>query len=125
MYENMPSIVVDTVARLGAVSLALRLDGPLVFITTVIIILVHLHLTSGGLQMGLLRLRLRWWLRLNRCRSLGRRLRLGLRRRGKLLSRRCWGVLLSALLVCANTWRGLRLRLHLRWAKSWRVVCSL
>ena len=79
MYEDMSSIVVDTVARLGAVSLALRLNGPLVFITTVVIILVHLHLTSGGLQMGLLRLRLRWWLRLNRCRSLGRRLRLGLR----------------------------------------------
>jgi hypothetical protein len=113
--------VTCAITRLGTVSLTLGLDRPLLFVAAIIIILVHLHLTSCGLQVGLLRLRLRRSLRLNRGWGLGRRLSLRLRR--LLLSWGCRCRLFSTLLSCedARRWLGI----DLRRAESWGMVSGL
>lgn len=116
----------SAIACLGAISFALRLNGPLLFVTTIIVILIHIHLAGRWLQVRLLGLRLRrrlWWsLRLHRRRSLGRRLCLRLRRWRELLDRRYRCRLLLALLCCSNAWRGLRV--DLRWWSKGRWVVS-
>jgi hypothetical protein len=119
--HNTSSIVTCTVARLRAVSLTLGLDRSLLFVAAIIIILIHFHLTSCGLQMGLLRLRLWWSLRLDRRWGLCRRLSLRLRR--LLLSWGCRRRLIPTLLSCedARRWLGI----NLRRAESWGVVSSL
>jgi hypothetical protein len=100
----------------------LRLNGPLLLVTTIIVVLIHVHFASRWLQVGLLRLRRRLWrsLRLHRRGSLGRRLRLWLRRRRKLLSGRYRCRLLLTLLCGSDARRGLRV--DLRWSKGRWVV---